>query len=150
MTRSTASLIALSLLAGITMTTSAEAAVYGGNPHLTIIADRPEADMTDGEVVLNTVRLHFCAGGVASWAPQISIDPVQGWTMAVPAGDLCELELVWGSEMTLEGDGYIIEYDETITTIELVGTTQAVDLTPFVVVDGAVYGGNPHLTATIQ
>lgn len=132
----------------------AHAVIYGGNPELTIKVQRPQDDLTGGTVTLETVVLHLCAGGAAMWNVDTQIDPVVGFSMDIPAGNFCEVELVWGDTMELDGDGaygtFALEYDESATWITLVGATQSVELDPVTWTSGVVHGGNPELDLTIQ
>lgn len=142
--------LALTLLVGALASPAARAVTYSGDPVMTLTVDRPEQDLVEGEVVLDTVRVHTCGGGWASWRPEETIDPVAGWSMDFPTGNLCEVELVWGTTMVLDGQGYVIEYAEVTTTVDLVGATQTEDLTPFDLVSGVIHGGNPFVMLTIQ
>lgn len=130
------------------------AVVYGGNPGLHIHVDFPNHTLTLGDVELARVRLHSCAGPVWDTYPNAWIDPVDGWSMLMPAGDWCAVTLSWASDMALDGNAqggtFELAFRGTSTYIPLAATIPAVSLSPFDVVSGVVYGGNPGLHLTIQ
>lgn len=133
---------------------SAHAVIYGGNPGLTIDAVRVPNDLTEGSVDLAKVRMHACAGGFTDVTVDDTIDPVASHTVAVPAGNWCGVTLYWDSSMILEGNSpagpYTLAYDEPTTYFALATPIPLVYLTPYEVVTGVIYGGNPGIQLTIQ
>jgi hypothetical protein len=137
-------------LAAVVLPAVAMAAHYGGNPCLTLRVERAQADLTEGEVVLHEVQVHPCVGQTLTWTPDATIDPVEGWSTSIPAGDYCAVSVVWGTAMELEGNGYVIEYDQPYTWVQLDGVLQSADLIPFQIVSGSFYGDDPYLVIEID
>ncbi|MDP2315518.1 MAG: hypothetical protein Q8P41_21650 [Pseudomonadota bacterium] len=142
------SLLALALLSA---TSPADAAVYGGNPSVKLKVDRPPHDLTAAEVNLAKVRVHNCSGGgYTDYTIAETVDLVTEYTLPISAGTYCNLTVFWDSAMTIESNAFVLEYDHASTAVALTGTVQTVALTPFTVVLGAIYGGNPSLIVIIE
>lgn len=138
----------------LALLTPAHAVIYGGNPELTIWVERSPDDLIDGDVDLTNVKLSVCGGGTTTVSVGAAIDPVAGYTVAIPAGNYCGLTVTWGSVLELTGFGaggaWVGEYDKPSTYFPLASPIAPVALTPFTVTSGVIYGGNPELHAVIQ
>jgi hypothetical protein len=129
---------------------SAHAYIYVGNPTLTFHVSRPEHDLETGSVVLHQLKIHKCNGQTITSTPNVTIDPVDGWSASIAGGDLCSATLVWGSVMEIEGDTFVVEYDAASTTVQLGAQIAPVTLAPVDVVSGSFSGNVPRLILEIQ
>jgi len=139
-------LIAMGLLAPL----SANATQYGGNPVLSFHVTRPENDFVAGDVVLHQLRMRKCNNQTVTYTIDDDIDPVDGWSKSIPAGDYCNATLVWDTVMEIDGPSYVLEYDAASTAVPLSGQSQTVVLSPIDVVSGTFSGNLPRLVLTIQ
>lgn len=128
----------------------ARAVVYTGNPTVTIRVDRLAHDYVSGEVELEGVRVHHCAGGSTDHPVGEIIDPVEGFELPISAGDHCGLTLYWGSSLDITGPGYVVRYDEPSTDVVLDDPIDKVELTPYSVVSGSMGGAGPWLVTSID
>ena len=130
---------------------TAHAVIFGGNPELTIWAERDPADLTDGAVTLDKVRMDLCNGSPVDYEVDEQIDLIAGYTLAIDDGNYCGATFFWSSDMTLQGstgNGWGIEYTQNATYVPISTMTKA--LTPYTVIYGVVYGGNPGLKMAIE
>ncbi|MEL6342473.1 MAG: hypothetical protein AAFV53_05030 [Myxococcota bacterium] len=132
----------------------AYAVVHAGNPHLEFWVDPPEGSLTTGDVTLDRVRVHLCGGGYTDYPVGAAIDPVAGYGLTIQGGDLCKVTFFWDSDMTLEGSNaigaYSLRYTEAFTEVVLSGPDYGADLDPFIVENGVVHAGNPHLPVEVD
>ena len=105
---------------------SAHAVIYIGNPNLGFHVDRQQHDYVSGSVDLDTVRVHHCGGGYTDYPVGQTIDPVDGFDVAIAAGNHCSVTLFWGSVMVVDGPSYSLEYDEASTAVTLASPIAAV------------------------
>jgi len=129
---------------------SANAAVYNGNPVLSFHVTRPENDFVAGDVVLHQLRMRKCNNQTVTYTIDEDIDPVDGWSKSIAAGDYCTATLVWDTVMEIDGPSYVLEYDAASTAVPLSGQSQTVVLSPIDVVSGTFSGNLPRLVLTIQ
>lgn len=129
----------------------AHAMIYGGNPDITMWADRAQHDMIDGYVKLGKVRVNLCGGGVVDYVVNAEIDPVEGYTVNVAGGDFCGVTLFWDTDMTINGGtgtGWGIAYTPSSTYVPI--ASMVAPLTPFTLLYGVIYGGNPDFHIAID
>jgi hypothetical protein len=128
----------------------AQAVIYIGNPVLDFRVDRPAGDYVDGSVTLAKVRVHHCAGGYTDVTVNDALDPVQVYSVAIPAGDQCSLTFYWNSALDVNGPAYTVRYAQSTTAMTLSTDIAPVALTPYSVVSGSMSGGGPWLLASID
>ncbi len=138
---------ALSLLA---FAPPASAILYGGNPKLHVQVDRPAHDLIGGSATLDRVVLGGCPGAGPAINVYTSFDPVDGIEVNIPAGDWCSVTLEWGDVTEIEGPTFDGESDAETTWTDLDPATPSVDLYPFVVTEGILYGGNPKVVVSVS
>jgi len=153
MSRLLLSATALSLAAAL-LAPPAQAVIYGGNPHINFTVDRPQHDLDSGEVDIKRVRFHYCGGGYTdAVVNETDVDIVDGWGVDFAPGDYCAVKVYWDTEMLLDGtnvndaSAFTISSDAAFTHINLSTSTAAFSQVDWVV--GVIYGGNPHITATV-
>ena len=143
-------LIALTLA----LSSPAHAGIYGGNPKLHAQIVRTEDDLITGDATPDFARLVYCAGGYEDFDLSGTVDPVEGFEVAVDPGDWCGVELHWEDSTWLEGDGsggtYVIRVDTPVHGGPLLSTGPTVIPLFFVVEEGVIYGGNPKLQLWID
>jgi len=128
----------------------ASALTYNGNPNLGIYVDRPAHDFTGGSVYLTGFRVFNCGGGYTDYLVGATIDPVDGYNVAISAGDYCSVNVYWGNTMVVHGPSYTVDYDEPYTSVTLAAPIPPVALTPYEVVSGSMSGVGPKLFLTID
>lgn len=135
----------------LSLVSSAHAVIYGGNPELTVWADRAQHDMIDGYVKLGKVRMNVCNSSPVDYVVNADIDPVAGYTLGIAAGDYCGATFFWDTNMTIDGGtgtGWGIEYTPNSNYLPI--ATMVAPLTPFNLLYGVIYGGNPELHMSID
>ena len=129
---------------------NAYAYTYWGNPELSVHMDRDEADLVDGTATLGSVVVHACAGGSTTYTRNQVIDPVAGTRFTITGGDLCAVDLVWTTDVEVDGDTFTLASSSAVDTVTLVGTTSTADWVPFSVVSGQFSGSHPEWVVTID
>ena len=136
----------------LSLVASAHAGIYGGNPGISVWADRAQHDMNDGYAKLGKVRVHICGGNtVVDYTVDEEIDPVEGYTVTVNGGDFCGVTFFWDTDVTIHGGtgtGWGIAYTPSSTYLPI--STMVAPLTPFNLLYGVIYGGNPELHMSID
>jgi hypothetical protein len=140
----------LTLLLLLGLTGSADAITYDGTPVLRFRVDRPANDFVSGEVELIGVRVHHCGGGYTDVSVNDVFDPVAGGQFGIPAGDHCQITFAWGSDLEVQGPGYVVVYSESTTAVPLDEAIDPVYLSPYTVVSGSMSGYGPWLVVTID
>jgi uncharacterized membrane protein len=140
----------LFVAAAMMLPRGSHAFVYVGNPALTFHVARPENDLESGSVVLHQLKMHKCNGQVVTSTYDVTIDPIDGWSTTISAGDYCSATLVWGSVMEVEGDTFVVEYEAASTTVQLGAQIAPVLLTPVDIVSGSFSGNVPRLLLEID
>jgi hypothetical protein len=138
------------MVMGLLAPLSANAISYGGNPVLSFHVTRPENDFLGGDVVLHQLRMRKCNNQTVTYTIDDEIDPVDGWSKTISAGDYCSATLVWDTVMEIDGSNFVIEHDAASTVVPLSGQSQTVVLSPIDVVSGTFSGNLPRLVVTIQ
>jgi hypothetical protein len=142
-------------LAGLALHAApAGATLYTGNPDLGFRVDRPQGDYTDGEVVLDKVRVHHCGGGSTDYDIDETVDPVEGYSLTISGGDHCGVTWFWDSDLDIDGSGsygtFTVRFSEASTGVTLDTEIDPVALTPYEVVSGTMSGGGPWLLTWIE
>jgi len=139
-------------LAALAAAVPASAFIFVGNPHLTLQVI--EADIDEGSVFLDKVRVHPCGGGHTDYSVQETIDPVEGYTLEIAGGDICDVTLFWGGVMTLEGEdsngAFTLEVDDGPTGLNIDGTGSDSVSLPYDQTSGFIFVGNPHLHVDVE
>lgn len=132
----------------------AGAIIYNGNPNLGFRVDRPAGDYLSGSVTVDKVRVHHCAGGYTDHSVNDTIDPVDGYTMAIPSGDECGLTFYWSSALTIDGDGalgaFTVSHSGSTTSVTLEDEIPPTLLGGCTVTSGQMSGGCPWLLVHID
>lgn len=131
---------------------SAYAWFYAGNPKLGIWVDRPAHDLLAADVTLNLVRVHKCGGGYDTYTVNQTLDLVTHYSITINGGNLCGVSLDWTSSMLVEKQGaWVVEYDESVTSIELTEADSDYSvLSPVDVVSGTFSGAFPRAYVDID
>jgi hypothetical protein len=137
----------LTILTTLVLSTAAHAAIYAGNPEMTIKVDRAAHDFATGDVELWKFVVHSCGGGALTYYVNDAIDPVAGWVTHIQGGDLCGITLYWNSSMLIDGSGgaFTIAYTHATTEVSIGATIPSVALSPVQVISGSYSGGSPAL-----
>ena len=131
----------------------ARAIIYGGNPTLTVHIERAEGDLDGGLASPQKVRLHACGGGYTDFAIGGTVDPVEGFSVPVVAGNWCGIVLFWEEPTTLWGENSSGPWEITVHDPAhggALGSSPTVVPLYFTVEEGIIYGGNPTLVLSIQ
>jgi len=153
MTRIVLAALALSTFGGL-IAPPAQAVIYGGNPHITFTADRLEADLDEGDVTIEKVRMHYCGGGYTDITVDEQVDLVAGWGLDFAPGNYCAVKLFWDTDLLLDGtdtnnNAFTISHDAAFTHIGLTTGSSTVALSQVDWIVGVIYGGNPHITSVV-
>ncbi len=131
--------------------TQAHAWIYSGNHKVSILVDRPEADLDAATVVLDRIRMHKCGGGYTDYEIDQSIDAASGWSTTVSGGSLCGISFDWDTDMLIDTQDWSATYSEYRTSQTLDGTeTVWTALTPFTVTEGQFFGKAPRLYVSLD
>ncbi len=138
------------LLAALTVSSTASAGIYTGTPIINFQASRMDMDFIAGTAEIEFVRIHSCNGGYDDYAVGTTEDPVEGFSITVDGGDLCDAEVFWDSSVYITGKSFTLKAapSSTLVTLDSAGA----DLTPFALVAGSMPNPDqgPVLTATVQ
>lgn len=126
------------------------AITYDGTPVLTVRVDRPAQDFVSGSVELTGVRVFHCGGGYTDVAVGSTIDPVAGTSFFIPSGDHCQITFWWATVMEIEGSGFTLEVDDTLTPVPLDEPIDPVYLSSWTVTSGSMSGYGPWLVVSIE
>ncbi|MCB9673446.1 MAG: hypothetical protein H6736_24700 [Alphaproteobacteria bacterium] len=142
-------LLALGTLGMLTLGTPAHAAIYSGNPATTFRIDRPQGDLTDGDVNVYKLRIHYCGGGYTDYSVKQWVDPVDGFSVTINGGNLCSATVFWDSDIVLHGNGFEIVAEPTLTSVSLDPIKDA-DVLPWHVTEGNPGAGTPQLLVELD
>ena len=140
------------MFSALVLLSTANAYIYSGNPELSFTADLPLDTITDSSGHLEKIRLIPCTPG----APTVvtvgeDVEPHAGVTVDIPSGDWCTAELHWDGPSYLDGSGFSVEVNDTVTQVDVSsGNANTVPFVPYTVESGYIYSGNPELTLAID
>ena len=137
MQKSVVGLLGAALVIGVsTLSTEAQAVLWGGVPDIGFHIDRPAGGFTDGDVFVDKLRVHHCDGSFQDYAVNQWVDPVVGYTRRVNGGDLCSATWYWSSDIDINGDNFTLKAWPSSTTVNL-ETPKPVEVLPY------KYSGSP-------
>lgn len=140
--------MSLSLLA--LLVAHADAAIYVGNPNISVKVDRPAHDFVSGFADLHTIRVNYCGGGYSTYTIDDSFDPVDGWSSTISGGDICSIVLSWNDAIEIDGPSYIIEHSLSTTTFSVGASIPPVGLTPITTIQGSYSGNLPLMYISLN
>lgn len=124
---------------------------HAAGPELKLEVHRPEADINSAKGDIDFVRMHDCSSGTTDYDVSDTVELVGGWTLDIDAGAWCSVTVFWDSELIITGGAppasFELSYDESVTDVDV---DDSEDLTPFTVVNGFVYGGNPQISSSVD
>lgn len=136
------------------LATTSNAAVYAGNPKLTVYADHTVASLTGGTAEVDRIVLHDCDGSTWTDHTDVSFDPSVGATWDIPAGDWCSVVVRWADSVVLDGvyagSTFQLTYDEIGTQLSLDPAPGSTALTPYEVTSGSQPPGHPRLYSSVD
>ena len=123
------------VVAALSLSSTANAGIYVGNPTIVATAERPQQDYLIGTADLAGITIHHCDGTVDNYTVEDTIDPVKGFQFQIAGGDLCGAEFVWDSPIYLTGKTFTVKAAPETTYVDL-GPMKPEPITDWAVVAG--------------